>query len=61
MKKGDDIGSFHFGGSTVVMFTTFNNIKFDKDIIENSKKKKEYQVNCGEIIGKYVDDYIEIV
>jgi len=50
LTKGKDMGTFQFGGSTVVLFSNFN-IKIDADIIENSKKKQEYQVNCGEMIG----------
>lgn len=48
---GQDMGSFHFGGSTVVMFTSANDVVFDADILARSRKQEEVQVRCGERIG----------
>merc|ERR1719201_8120 len=55
LKAGDDLGSFHFGGSTVVLFTNSDKLSFAEDILENSKKKKEFQVLTGEDIGRWLD------
>ena len=51
---GDDLGSFHFGGSTVVLFTNSDKLSFAEDILENSKNKKEFQVLTGEAVGLWL-------
>lgn len=51
VKKGDEMGYFAFGGSTVVVLIDKNNIEIDKDIIENTKNKLETFVKIGETIG----------
>lgn len=53
IEKGADLGSFYFGGSTVVMFTDSNQLSFDKDIIQSSKYQTELQVKAGEILGSF--------
>ncbi len=50
-KKGDEKGYFKFGGSTIVVITK-NDIKIDKDILENSKNDVETRVYYGEKIGE---------
>ncbi|MGE8537589.1 MAG: phosphatidylserine decarboxylase [Chryseobacterium sp.] len=39
ISKGQEMGYFAFGGSTIVMLVDKNLIKIDQDIIENTKKK----------------------
>jgi len=51
VKKGDEMGYFAFGGSTVVILIDSNKITIDKDIIENTKNKIETFVKMGEKIG----------
>ena len=51
IKKGDEMGYFAFGGSTVVMLVDKNEFKIDKDILENTKKGMETAVVMGEKIG----------
>ncbi|MFT5832625.1 MAG: phosphatidylserine decarboxylase [Cognaticolwellia sp.] len=51
IKKGDEMGYFAFGGSTVVMLIDKNQFKIDSDILENTKKGIETAVVMGERIG----------
>ena len=50
IKKGDEMGYFAFGGSTIVMLA--NNLKIDTDILENTKNRIETGVKMGEKIGE---------
>jgi phosphatidylserine decarboxylase len=49
--KGDEMGYFAFGGSTVVILINKEKIKIDQDIIDNTKNKIETFVKMGETIG----------
>ncbi|WP_369048915.1 archaetidylserine decarboxylase [Tenacibaculum sp. UWU-22] len=51
VKKGDEMGYFAFGGSTIVILIDKNKIKIDSDILTNTKNKKETAVKMGERIG----------
>ena len=51
-KKGDEMGYFAFGGSTVVLLVDKSKIKIDQDILSNTKNKIETYVKMGESIGK---------
>lgn len=52
----EEKGYFEYGGSTIVMFLPSNiNIKFDEDILEQSKLGYETQVFIGEKIGERED------
>ncbi len=50
--KGDEMGYFEFGGSTIVLLINKNKITIDKDIISNTKNGIETFVKMGEKIGK---------
>ena len=50
--KGDEMGYFAFGGSTIVLLVDKSAIKIDADILENTKNKLETAVNMGEKIGQ---------
>lgn len=50
--KGDEMGYFAFGGSTVVLLFDKNKIKIDSDLLENTKNKMETFVKMGEKIGE---------
>jgi len=52
LKKGDEMGYFAFGGSTIVMLVDKDKITIDKDILENTKNKIETFVKMGEKIGE---------
>ena len=51
-KKGEEIGYFEFGGSTIVLLVKKGIINIDEDILENSKNNIETYVKYGEKIGK---------
>ncbi|MEX6626265.1 phosphatidylserine decarboxylase [Tenacibaculum salmonis] len=51
VKKGDEMGYFAFGGSTVVLIVDKNNLKIDADILKNTKNRIETFVKMGEKIG----------
>ncbi len=52
IKKGDEMGYFSFGGSTIVMLVDKDKIKIDKDILRNTKNNMETYVKMGDSIGK---------
>lgn len=52
VKKGDEMGYFAFGGSTVVILVDKTKIKIDADLLENTKNKIESFVKMGESIGR---------
>ncbi|MBE7652720.1 archaetidylserine decarboxylase [Tenacibaculum finnmarkense] len=51
VKKGDEMGYFAFGGSTIVLIVDKKNIKIDADILKNTKNRIETFVKMGEKIG----------
>lgn len=51
VKKGEEMGYFAFGGSTVVLLFNSDAFKLDNDLIENTKNKLETFVKMGEKIG----------
>ncbi len=51
INKGDEMGYFAFGGSTIVLLIDKNKITIDPDILENTKNKIETAVKMGEKIG----------
>lgn len=52
VKKGDEMGYFAFGGSTIVMLVDNKHFKIDTDILENTKNNIETAVVMGEKIGE---------
>lgn len=52
VEKGDEMGYFAFGGSTVVVLINKDKISIDADLIQNTKNKIETFVKMGESIGK---------
>lgn len=51
VEKSCEKGYFKFGGSTVIMLFKRNTVKFDEDLVENSKHGLETKVLMGEKIG----------
>lgn len=51
VKKGDEMGYFAFGGSTIVLLIDHQKITIDQDILENTKNHIETAVQMGEKIG----------
>ena len=52
VKKGDEMGYFAFGGSTIVILVHKEKIKIDNDILVNTKNRIETFVKMGEKIGE---------
>lgn len=52
LSKGDEMGYFAFGGSTVVILLDKDKIKIDQDLLDNTKNKIETFVKMGEKIGE---------
>lgn len=49
--KGDEMGYFAFGGSSIVLLVPKARIQLDQDLIENTKNGMETFVRMGERIG----------
>ena len=49
--KGDEMGYFTFGGSTIVILTEKGTVTIDQDLLENTRNKMETFVKMGEKIG----------
>lgn len=55
LHRGEELGFFQYGGSSVLMIFKNGIVKIDEDVEENSKKKIEVIVKMGEKIGEVVD------
>lgn len=51
VRKGDEIGYFKFGGSTIILVISQNVVKFDSDLVNNSTEQIETLVSMGMSIG----------
>ena len=51
IRKGDEMGYFAFGGSTLVLLVEKGKIKIAQDILDNTKQKIETLVQMGETIA----------
>ncbi len=49
--KGEEMGYFAFGGSTIVVLVNKDKIMIDADLLENTRNGKETFVKMGERIG----------
>lgn len=49
--KGDEMGYFAFGGSTVAVLVDREKIQIDADILQNTRNKLETYVQLGDKIG----------
>ena len=52
LKKGDEIGIFEFGGSSIIVAFEKDRIKFDHDLIYHSNRSVEVDVEMGMSLGK---------
>jgi phosphatidylserine decarboxylase len=51
LKKGEELGYFAFGGSTIVLVFKENTVKFSRDLAENSLERLETLIRMGDQIG----------
>lgn len=56
LKRGDELGYFAYGGSTIVVMFPQEVIQFDEDLLSNSEKPVETLVKVGYSIGKIKTD-----
>lgn len=56
VKKGDEMGYYAFGGSTTVCIFEEGRLKFDEDLLTNSKASIETLVKQGTGIGRAVGE-----
>lgn len=54
VNKGDDLGCFQYGGSTVVMVAPQGSVKWDEDLQANSAAGLETLIEVGTHIGTRV-------
>ncbi|CAE7078243.1 unnamed protein product [Rhizoctonia solani] len=52
--KGDDIGWFQYGGSTVITIFPGDRVKWDDDLVAASEQGVEVQVRAGERVGQAI-------
>lgn len=51
VKKGDEIGLFQFGGSSIIVAFEKDRIKFDEDLSSVSRKRVMVDVEVGMSLG----------
>jgi phosphatidylserine decarboxylase len=65
VKRGEEIGYFKFGGSTIILLFQKKYFQFDSDLVENSKTCVETLIRMGQSIGhspeveEYKRDHID--
>jgi len=52
LKKGDEVGYFAYGGSTVILVFQKDKVVWDQDLLDTSKQSLETLVRVGEHVGK---------
>lgn len=55
VKRGEEVGYFKFGGSTIILLFENEKFKLDSDLINNSKTKVETLIRVGQSIGHLVE------
>ncbi|KAI5969773.1 PSD2 [Candida margitis] len=55
IERGEEVGYFKFGGSTIILLFDRTKFKFDNDLISNSKSRIETLVRVGQSIGHSPD------
>jgi phosphatidylserine decarboxylase len=53
LEKGEEMGYFQYGGSTVIAVFPKDTVQWDKDLQDNSEKSIETLVKMGERIGSF--------
>lgn len=55
IRKGDEIGLFQFGGSSIIVAFREGRIDFDEDLLSISRQKVMVDVEVGMSLGKAVN------
>ena len=53
LEKGQEMGYFQYGGSTVIAVFPKDSVTWDEDLLSNSEKSIETVVTMGERIGTF--------
>jgi phosphatidylserine decarboxylase len=53
VNKGDEMGYFQYGGSTVIAVFPKGDVTWDDDLLTNSEKPVETIVKMGDHVGKF--------
>ncbi|KAK4246735.1 phosphatidylserine decarboxylase proenzyme 2 [Corynascus novoguineensis] len=54
VKKGEELGIFQYGGSSIIVAFQKGRVKFDQDLVEMSKQKIQVAVEVGMSLGRAV-------
>ncbi|CAO3667224.1 unnamed protein product [Rhizopus stolonifer] len=54
LEKGQEMGYFQYGGSTVIVVFPKDKVEWDNDLLESSNRSVETLLNMGESIGRFV-------
>lgn len=52
ISKGEELGKFQFGGSSIIVAFDQNRIQFDQDLIDMSNQEVQVSVEMGMSLGK---------
>lgn len=52
IKKGEELGIFQFGGSSIIVAFTKGRIEFDQDLLDHSKQRVQVAVEVGMSLGR---------
>ena len=58
LRKGDELGYFAFGGSTIVVIFPQNTLGFSQDLLDNSNDQLETLIKMGDKVGKKINKNI---
>lgn len=54
LEKGQEMGYFQYGGSTVIAVFPKDTVVWDEDLLDHSNKSIETLVQMGERIGRFI-------
>ncbi|KAI8889928.1 hypothetical protein K501DRAFT_237507 [Backusella circina FSU 941] len=54
LKKGEEMGYFQYGGSTVIAVFPKDTVEWDQDLLNNSNQSLETLVQVGDRIGEFI-------
>jgi phosphatidylserine decarboxylase len=52
IKKGDELGYFQFGGSSIIVAFSPGRIEFDQDLLDLSRERIQVSVEVGMSLGR---------
>lgn len=52
IKKGEELGIFQFGGSSIIVAFQKGRIQFDQDLLDHSRQRIQVAVEVGMSLGR---------